>query len=129
MKDVISLLITTSCLAVAGVGIYLFSYKSDEGDSNQKGGKKRNNTKQNFELDEYDYNDADDTTTTKDKNDDHDKIDHHDKNDDHDKNDGDTNQYDFENYTKVKKSAPKTSKSKTKRNRNKFTVSKKYRYY
>jgi hypothetical protein len=56
MKDVISLLITSVCLAAAGLGVYLFSYKSEEDttyddDNNKKGGKKNNNTKNNVKND------------------------------------------------------------------------------
>ena len=37
MKDYVSLLLTTTCLAVAGLGIYFFSYKTDDdNDATQK---------------------------------------------------------------------------------------------
>lgn len=45
MKEVATLLITTSCLALAGLGIYFFSSNSGDSEPKQKGGKnKRQNT-------------------------------------------------------------------------------------
>jgi len=40
MKEITSLLITTSCLALAGLGIYFFSSKSNDND-NKTGGKNK----------------------------------------------------------------------------------------
>ena len=117
MKDVVSLLLTTSCLAVAGIGIYLFSYKTDEdNDDTQKNGKKKfNGGKKLIEVEE--------------KNHDDDSYNHDDAaGDDNDIDD----KYDtFEDYNKLKvksKNMSRKSLGKTKKNRNKFTSSKK-RYY
>ena len=113
MKDVVSLLLTTTCLAVAGIGIYLFSYKTeDDNDDTQKNGKKKiNGGKKLIEVEE--------------KNHDDDSYNHHDDADIDDKYD------DFDDYNKVKfkpKNISRNSLGKTKKNRNKFTSSKK-RFY
>ena len=109
MKDIISLLITATCLAVAGAGLYLFSYKNDEEDTSKKGGKKKNNSKNNFDLDEYNNNNN--------------SYDEHFSEDDN----NDDEYYD-NNMDTIKKTNSKVSKNKTKRIKNKFTVSKKNRY-
>jgi hypothetical protein len=127
MKEVVSLLLTTTCLAVAGLGIYFFSYKTDDdNDSTQKISRKRTggSGKKIVEVEEKNhdgYNDYDDE-----------KIDNHDDNSyNHDNNDDDEDDYN-EDYVKsmVKsKNVSKKSASKTKKNKNKFTSSKKRYYY
>jgi hypothetical protein len=115
MREIISLVITTTCLAIAGVGIYFLSSKSDENtNSNQKSGKKStllNNDKKQIESDNY-YED--------------------DNENDYDDNDYDDNDileesgYKSKPKAKVKSSNNKTNK--TKKTTNKFTSSRK-RYY
>jgi len=57
MKEIASLLIATTCLALAGFGVYFFSSKSNDNDN--KGGKnKRLNSKKKIEN-ENDYSDSD----------------------------------------------------------------------
>ena len=110
MRDVVSLVITSSCLAVVGLGIYFFTSNKDETDkSNQKGGKKisnsGNNVKKTIEIeDEDDYNKIDEYNETSE--------------DEHD------NYHDYTPY----KSNTKTKANKTKKNKNKLSNSKK-RYY
>jgi hypothetical protein len=113
MKDVISLVITTSCLAVVGLGIYFFTSNKDENDkSNQKGGKKisnsgNNNVKKiNEPEDKY-------------EEDDYNKIDEYDETSEDDYND-------YDDYTPHKSKTK--ANNKTKKNKNKLSASKR-RYY
>jgi hypothetical protein len=117
MKDVISLVITTTCLAVVGLGIYLFSNNNDENsEPNQKAGKKPSGvgTKKTH-LKIYD----DETINLDDDVDDiydeviNDKIENHSEND----------KYNPKNKTKNR------YVSKTKKHKNNFTTSKKKYYY
>ena len=104
MKDIVSLLLTTSCLAITGIGIYFFSYKSDEDeDVTQKAGKKH-------------------ISSTEDK-----YIDYDDK--DYDSNNFDNNYIDYDNDYNYKTKNKTKSNNKTKKNRNKFTSSKKKMYH
>jgi len=115
MKDVISLVITTSCLAVVGLGIYFFTSNKDENDkSNQKGGKKisnsgNNNVKKTNEIEDK-YEDDNE----------YNKIDEYNETSDDDYAD------DYHDYT-PHKSKTKVN-NKTKKNKNKLSASKK-RYY
>jgi hypothetical protein len=108
MKEIVSLLITTSCLALAGLGIYFFSSKSNDIDDNQKEGKdnivkyKRNEFKKN-----------------RNKNSD---IDINNDND----NDSDSDSNELNNEPIKKRN--NTKNNKTSKNKNKFTTSRK-KYY
>ena len=110
MKDIVSILLTTSCLAIAGLGIYLFSYNSHENqDVTQKGGKKKSpSIKKQSDLENTKDNDCDD-------------YDDYDNNNinytDNDKN----TDYNYNPKTKTKN-------NKTKKYTNKLSSSKK-RYY
>jgi len=115
MKDVVSLVITTSCLAVVGLGIYFFTSNKDENDkTSQKGGKKISNTPNNNTKKPFDTEDA--------YQDDYNKIDEH--------NEPSEDDYDeYHDYTPSYKSNTRTkSNNKTKKNKNKLSTSKK-RYY
>jgi len=119
MKDIISILLTTSCLAIAGLGIYLFSYNSHENDNvTQKGGKKKSHSiKKQSDLENINDNDCDDYES--------DYVDNNNINytDDDDDDDNDTNR-DY-NY----KPKTKTKNNKTKKYTNKLSSSKKRYYY
>jgi len=109
MKDIISLLITSSCLAIAGIGIYFFSYNTDDNsDVNQTSGKKNNGTIKK-QVDLENEHDTDD--------------DYYENNIDND------DDYISDNleYKPKPKQKPKTS-NKTKKYKNKFATSKK-KYY
>ena len=117
MKDIVSLLLTTSCLAIAGIGIYFFSYKSDEDeDVTQKAGKKKNlvtgkkqsESKDTYYENDYDDNDNDDTNSF-----------------DNNHTDDDITNFDYKIKTKTKTK----SNNKTKKHINKFASSKKRYYY
>ena len=113
MKDIVSILLTTSCLAIAGLGIYLFSYNSHENqDVTQKGGKKKSpSIKKQSDLENTKDNDCDDY-------DDYDDYDNNNINyTDNDKN----TDYNYNPKTKTKN-------NKTKKYTNKLSSSKK-RYY
>jgi len=116
MKDVVSLVITTGCLAVVGLGIYLFSSNNDNANNqpNQKAGKKSSNIgniKKQFDTDNESIN-ADDSHAS-------DFI-------------NDTNESDddneYEKYKSKNRPKPKTL-GKTKKNKSKFAGSKKNYYY
>jgi len=118
MKDIISILLTTSCLAIAGLGIYLFSYNSHENDNvTQKGGKKKSHSiKKQSDLENINDNDCDDYES--------DYVDNNNINyTDDDDDDNDTNR-DY-NY----KPKTKTKNNKTKKYTNKLSSSKKRYYY
>jgi hypothetical protein len=118
MKDIISILLTTSCLAIAGLGIYLFSYNSHENhDVTQKGGKKKSpSIKKQSDLENINDNDCDDYES--------DYVDNNNINyTDDDDDDNDTNR-DY-NY----KPKTKTKNNKTKKYTNKLSSSKKRYYY
>jgi len=131
MKDVVSLLMTTTCLAVAGLGIYFFSYKTDhDNDITQKNSRKKSASggKKIVEVEEKNhdgYNDYDDYhhDYADDNSDNHDDNSYNHDN----KNDDDIDDY---NKTIVKtKNVAKKSASKTKKNKSKFASSKKRYYY
>jgi hypothetical protein len=113
MKEIVSLLITTSCLALAGLGIYFFSSKSNDVDDNQKGSKdnsvkyKRNELKKNKSK-IININDGD--------------ID----NDIDVGSDNDSNSNELYNEPIKKRTISKNNK--TSKNKNKFTTSRK-KYY
>jgi hypothetical protein len=114
MKDYVSLLLTTTCLAVAGLGIYFFSYKTDhDNDATQKNNRKRSGGGTNKKIVELEKTNHDDNDNDID-NTDNSTIDTNDTND-------------IDHYKNVKPKATKSA-SKTKRNKNKFASSKK-RYY
>ena len=129
MKEIVSLLLTTTCLAVAGLGIYFFSYKThDDNDSTQKFNRKRSggSGKKIVDVEEQNhdsYNDYDDET-----------IDDHDDDYNHDNKSDDVVYDDNDNTNYIKssfkpKNISKKSAAKTKKNKNKFTSSKKRYYY
>lgn len=120
MKDVASIVITTGCLALVGLGIYLFSSNNDTANnpSNQKAGKKTSNIaniKKQFDADDESINEYYDTTN--------DFI--------NDTNDDTNESGDNIVYEKYKsKSRPKQKTiGKTKKNKSKFAGSKKNYYY
>jgi hypothetical protein len=122
MKEIVSLLLTTSCLAIAGLGIYFFSYNSNENSvDTQKAGKKRTSIsgKKQIEVTHtYDENDDD--------NDYHDDdYDNSDYNNDYD-NDDNITKNDYKYKTKSKS---KVNNNKTKKNTNRYSSSKKNYYY
>jgi hypothetical protein len=110
MKEIVSLLITTGCLALAGLGIYFFSSKSNDTDDYQKGGKdnivkyKRNELKKpkskNSDVDINNNIDSDD--------------------------DSDTTNNELYNEPIKKRTISKNNK--TSKNKNKFAISRK-KYY
>jgi len=112
MKDIVSLLLTTTCLAVAGLGIYFFSSNADENTSSkQKTDKKRTSISGGKKYNDVeDYLDSDNNDIDIDND-----IDNNSQIDD--------NEVVEYNY----KSKPKTN-NKTKKSKGKFTSSKK-RYY
>lgn len=115
MKDIVSILLTTSCLAIAGLGIYLFSYNSHENhDVTQKGGKKKSpSIKKQSDLENTKDNDCHDYECD---------YDDYDNNINYTDNDNDTNtDYNYKPKTKNKN-------NKTKKYTNKLSSSKK-RYY
>jgi len=116
MKDYVSLLLTTTCLAVAGLGIYFFSYKTDhDNDATQKNNRKRSGGGTNKKIVELEKTNHDEYENDNDiDNTDNSTIDTNDTND-------------IDHYKNVKPKATKSA-SKTKRNKNKFASSKK-RYY
>ena len=123
MKDIVSLLLTTSCLAIAGLGIYFFSYNSHENsDVNQKAGKKKTfaSAKKQSEVgniyDDNDYYDDDDDESSIDN-----QI--HNHMDDYTNTDSNTD-YKYKSKSKQKSN----NNNKTKKNGNKFASSKK-KYY
>ena len=127
MKDVVSLLMTTTCLAVAGLGIYFFSYKTDhDNDITQKNSRKKSASggKKIVEVEEKNhdgYNDYDDYADDNSDNHDDNSYNHDNKSDD-----------DIDDYNKTivkTKNVSKKSASKTKKNKNKFASSKKRYYY
>lgn len=126
MKDIISLLLTTTCLAVAGLGIYFFSYKTDdENDNTQKNIKKKtsNGGKKIVETEiEQQNNDGYNDNNSNNHNN------HNNHNNDNNDNIERNDNIDMDHYKNAK---PKTSKSasKTKRNKNRFATSKKRYYY
>ena len=116
MKDIVSLLLTTSCLAIAGIGIYFFSYNSHENDDvTQKAGKKPkfNSTKKQIDIeDSYD----DDNFEI--NNDDENSLDNEDN----------ISNNDYK-YKSKPNSKSKSKNNKTKKNTNKVSYSKKNYYY
>jgi len=101
MKDIVSLLLTTTCLAITGIGIYFFSSNSHENTfvNTQKAGKKQNDIEIKSDAnDEYDNNIVENPS-----------IHHYDK----------TANTNYKNK----------SKTKTKKHSNKFSSSKKKYYY
>ena len=119
MKDIISLLLTTSCLAIAGLGIYLFSSNSHENSvDTQKAGKKRTTVSSKKQIEVKDKFDDD--------NDDNDDNDNNYENDDNDNHDDNVTKTDY-NYKSKSKS--KIANNKTKKNSNKYSSSKKNYYY
>lgn len=110
MKEIVSLLITTSCLALAGLGIYFFSSKSNDTDDYQKGGKdntvkyKRSEIKKNKSKNsDSDINNDIDSDTDNDSSND-------------------------ELYNEPIKKRNNAKNNKTIKNKNKFTTSRK-KYY
>jgi hypothetical protein len=124
MKDIISILLTTSCLAIAGLGIYFFSYNSQENDDiRQKAGKKKNisSNKKQTEIEDIckdDYDDYDDYDNSNNNNN------KQTGNYTDDYNDKDT----ITDYKYITKGKPKNNNNKTKKYTNKPASSKK-RYY
>jgi hypothetical protein len=122
MKDIVSLLLTTSCLAIAGLGIYFFSYNSHENsDVNQKAGKKKTfaSAKKQSEVGniyDNDYYDDDDDESSIDNQ-------SHNHMDDYTNTDSNTD-YKYKSKSKQKSN----NNNKTKKNGNKFASSKK-KYY
>jgi hypothetical protein len=104
MKDIVSLLLTTTCLGIAGIGIYLYSLNSEENTfDTQKAGKKRNTISNKKEIevkDDYDDNDYIDQDNIDDST--------------------------IKSNYKIK---TKSNNNKTKKNTNKFYSSKKHYYY
>jgi hypothetical protein len=112
MNEIGSLLITTTCLAAAGLGIFLFSSKSNEPTTNSKGGKKQPNNKKSIENPEPRNDKENDITIYDDINE--------------DSSDDISEEYAPSKQVYNNKSKPK---NKTKRNVNKFSYSKKKYYY
>ena len=105
MKDIVSILLTTTCLGIAGIGIYFYSLNSEENTfDNQKAGKKINTVYNKKEIEEV-----------KDNYDDNDYNDQYNIDDNSIKS----------NY-KIK---TKSNNNKTKKNTNKLNSSKKQYYY
>jgi hypothetical protein len=115
MKEIVSLLMTTACLAVAGLGIYFFSSNSDETEvslikSNKKrsGGKKTIELEDKFESYNNDYSE---------KNDSNENYEMEDKDDDDDS-----------DYV-IKSKQKSSNKTKTKKNKQSSSASRKRYYY
>jgi hypothetical protein len=113
MKEIVSLLITTGCLALAGLGIYFFSSKSNDTDDYQKGGKdnivkyKRNELKKNksktINISDVDIDNDSDSDSNNDSN-------------------------SNELYNEPIKKRTISKNNKTSKNKNKFAISRK-KYY
>jgi len=113
MNEIGSLLITTTCLAAAGLGIFLFSPKSNEPTTNLKGGKKQLPNKKPIEtFDPHSDNKANDINKYDDINE--------------DSSDDISEEFSPPKQVYNNKSKPK---NKTKKNVNKFSYSKKKYYY
>jgi hypothetical protein len=113
MNEIGSLLITTTCLVAAGLGIFLFSSKSNEPTTNSKGGKKQPTNKKSIENSEpRNDNKENDINIYDDINE--------------DSSDDISEEYAPPKQVYNNKSKPK---NKTKRNVNKFSYSKKKYYY
>lgn len=115
MKEIVSLLITTSCLALAGLGIYFFSSKSNDTDDYKKGGKdntvkyKRNELKKNkskiINISDVDIDNDNDIDSDTDNDSSNDEL-----------------------YNEPIKKRNNAKNNKTSKNKNKFTTSRK-KYY
>ena len=111
MKEVTSLLIATSCLALAGLGIYLFSSKSDDNNDNTKFSKgKKINSKKKI------YSDSDSDNESEPKSDISSDIS---SDDDYD---------DSELYKENIKKGKKSQNNKTQKSKNNFSTSRKKKY-
>jgi hypothetical protein len=115
MKEIVSLLITTSCLALAGLGIYFFSSKSNDTDDYQKGGKD-NIVK--YKRNEFKKNKSKNINISDNDND----------NDNDSDSDSDNDSNSNELYNEPIKKRNNTKNNKTSKNKNKFTTSRK-KYY
>jgi hypothetical protein len=108
MKEVTSLLIATSCLALAGLGIYLFSSKSDDNNDNTKFSKgKKINSKKKI------YSDSDSDNESETKSDISSDI---------------SSDDDSELYKENIKKGKKSQNNKTQKSKNNFSTSRKKKY-